>query len=175
MFYYKKIQISLLILICAVTTVSAQTIMKVTLKNDSCSQELAQIDKIRFSNGFVTIGTKFGSSNSYLESSVKQITFNKSVIIPSQTEIKNEYKSDILSVSPNPAINNLTVTFGSISDKSTSLTVYDIKGLVVLKHVFPNAIGQQVLTLDISSLNTGIYILKVESDNHSECTKFIKI
>ncbi len=77
--------------------------------------------------------------------------------------------SNYFTLYPNPAKNEL-----NISTKSTievhSLTIYNLLGQVVL--AIPNA--QNLNTVDVSSLKTGNYFLKVTSDKGSATEKFMK-
>ncbi len=70
---------------------------------------------------------------------------------------------------PNPAKNVL-----NISTKSTievhSMTIYNLLGQVIL--AIPNA--QNMNTIDVSSLKTGNYFLKITSDKGSATEKFMK-
>ncbi len=175
MFQNKIIWVLILILIFVTGTVSAQTIMKVGQKTDSSSYSLSQISKISFNKGFMIVENKSGGSKNYIESLIKRITFNKPVIISSNDEVSVENKKDILSISPNPASTDISITFNEIKNQSAIVTLYDSRGVIVLKQTYPNGIGQQVLTLDISNLYKGMYILRIDGEIYSESAKFIKI
>lgn len=175
MYQIKKSLFFLLVLVLIAGSVSAQTIIKIAQKTDSSSYSLSQISKISFNKGFMIVGNKSGGSNSYIESFIKRITFNKPVIISSNGEVSVENKKDILSISPNPASTDISITFNEIKNQNVVVTLYDSKGIIVLKQTYPNGIGQQVLTLDISNLYKGMYILRIDDENHSESAKFIKL
>lgn len=70
---------------------------------------------------------------------------------------------------PNPAKNVLNISTKS-SIEVHSITIYNLLGQVVL--AIPNA--QNLNTVDISSLKTGHYFLKITSDKGSATEKFMK-
>jgi hypothetical protein len=70
---------------------------------------------------------------------------------------------------PNPANNILNIDLKK-AIAITSFNIYNTLGQLLL--VIPNA--QQIRTIDVSSLKTGNYFLKVNSDKGSSNIKFIK-
>lgn len=70
---------------------------------------------------------------------------------------------------PNPAIDNLTIQLPSDSEKAT-VQFYDYVGRLALT----NAISLNQNKIDVSSLNSGVYILKVITDDKIGSQKFIK-
>jgi hypothetical protein len=71
---------------------------------------------------------------------------------------------------PNPAKDVLNIeTKTTIA--VTSINIYNALGQVVL--VIPNA--QQTKSVDVSSLKTGSYFMKIVSDKGSSSVKFVKI
>ncbi|MBK8599423.1 MAG: T9SS type A sorting domain-containing protein [Flavobacterium sp.] len=74
------------------------------------------------------------------------------------------------SIYPNPANDVLNIeTKQTIA--VTSINIYNTLGQVVL--VIPNA--QQTKSVDVSSLKTGNYLMKVNSDKGSSSVKFVKL
>ena len=71
---------------------------------------------------------------------------------------------------PNPAKNILNIET-KLTIAVTSINIYNTLGQVVL--VIPNA--QQTKSVDVSSLKTGNYFLKITSDRGSSSVKFVKI
>jgi uncharacterized repeat protein (TIGR01451 family) len=74
------------------------------------------------------------------------------------------------SIYPNPANNVLNIEAKKTIDV-TSISIYNTLGQVVL--VIPNA--QQTKSVDVSSLKTGNYLMKVNSDQGSSSVKFVKL
>ena len=75
-------------------------------------------------------------------------------------------------MSPNPATSSLTLTNVSnvILD---SAIIYDINGRVISTINFNSILGDE--TIDVSSLTSGLYLIKIKGDSGSSIVKrFIK-
>lgn len=85
-----------------------------------------------------------------------------------QTESKQmELKSKLY---PNPNKGIFELVFGSDLGKNVNIEVYDIYG----KIVYTNSADTASFIVDIPNLSTGMYIVKLSSENHIETIKFIK-
>lgn len=73
-----------------------------------------------------------------------------------------------LSVFPNPTNGNFTIL--SKTAIISSISIYDLQGRMVLK----NSLNSEVAQMDISSLESATYIIKVASDKSIELFKIIK-
>lgn len=83
-------------------------------------------------------------------------------LLTSSQEIKKETKK--LSIQPNPANNVLNIVS---SDDLIEVTVLDITGKIIL-------IQNHRTTIDISDLNSGMYFIKIKTDQGEFSQKFIK-
>ncbi len=79
-----------------------------------------------------------------------------------------------LSAYPNPAKDNLVVNFSTIIDTKALLTVYDLLGNQVLSVQIASTHTNGQSNLDISSLSTGMYVLRVSNTAGEVALKFIK-
>ena len=70
---------------------------------------------------------------------------------------------------PNPVKDILTIETKKTIEV-TSINIYNTLGQLVL--VIPNA--QQIKSVDVSSLKTGNYFMKINSDRGSSSVKFVK-
>ncbi|MEP5340958.1 MAG: T9SS type A sorting domain-containing protein [Algibacter sp.] len=80
---------------------------------------------------------------------------------------------DALSVFPNPVENNLNIKLSGNYDQETAIALYAINGQKVIE-TKPNKEEKEV-NLDLSKLNSGIYILKVNSKTQNLTKKIIKL
>jgi hypothetical protein len=85
------------------------------------------------------------------------------------TAIK-ERQTNPISFYPNPADTKLTVTIDRGSVKDLKLGIYDITGKQVIQQSFRNV---NQVTLDVSSLIPGMYILKSETEEGSKTSKLV--
>lgn len=76
-------------------------------------------------------------------------------------------KQNVLSIHPNPAENTLFVN--AVPDVSNAV-IYDLLGKKIIDTVLNTSNGK----IDISSLNTGIYILSVSSKSGNQSIRFSK-
>tara|TARA_R110002049_G_scaffold299940_1_gene490439 strand:+ start:992 stop:3898 length:2907 start_codon:yes stop_codon:yes gene_type:complete len=98
-------------------------------------------------------------------------------------ELVIEYSSESLSVDkveqiveffPNPVTNELSVSFGKLSNTNranTTLSLYTLKGQKVIE-VIPN---YHHATLNLSKLNTGIYVLLIKNGSRITSKKIVKL
>ena len=77
----------------------------------------------------------------------------------------------IPSLYPNPATNNLNVELYSVSKNTATVIITNTLGQVVLKYQFNNIEGANKHDIDISSLNSGMYMVNIEYGNTSNTQK----
>jgi hypothetical protein len=75
---------------------------------------------------------------------------------------------------PNPANDQLSIQFDALNTTSLSLQILDETGRKVSQPVGVKASGKVNQYLDIASLSSGVYFLKINSDNHTEQIRFVK-
>lgn len=72
-------------------------------------------------------------------------------------------------ISPNPATNNFQIDL-SVLNENTMMEVYDVLG----KKVLSDKLSVISSSYDISNWNSGLYIIKITSENSTETKRFIK-
>ena len=86
------------------------------------------------------------------------------------------YENNIIgfNLSPNPADNELNVNFSSKTLSTSKVVVYNLLGEIVLQ--IPEAIylGTQKLNIDVSSLNSGLYLVTLQNGNKTQTRRFSK-
>ena len=93
--------------------------------------------------------------------------------VESATAIMNSFnKSDNtqfeFKLYPNPANNFISISWPI--DEKLSISIYDIKGSVVLK----TSIDSKLNRIDISSIQSGVYLMRVVGTERTEALQFIK-
>lgn len=81
------------------------------------------------------------------------------------------------SVFPNPATNQITVTFTNDFVGNYKFLVYDVKGKIVTQYNYSKQAGQVQQQLDISKLPAGMYYLQTiyEGNEKAVTKKFVKL
>ena len=89
-----------------------------------------------------------------------------SFIVPVTSISENSIPS--LQVYPSPAVSELTVSTDGVI--ITEISILDLNGKIIYSLSPQNTLSN----IDVSTLNSGVYILKVESDKGSDTKRFIK-
>lgn len=80
----------------------------------------------------------------------------------------------IQSIYPNPTAELVTVTFYINSKLNINLTIRDVKGRIVKNIVKDNLLpGEHVVKLNLSDLNTGMFLLTLDSGLNKETKKIV--
>lgn len=79
----------------------------------------------------------------------------------------NQFENSDFVFYPNPTSDFVTVTFKNGSDTISSISVYDVLGKQIM-NVKANSISE---TIDLSSVNSGIYFVEVTTENNFKVVK----
>jgi hypothetical protein len=78
-----------------------------------------------------------------------------------------------LTLYPNPASENMTIEFNSVSSTTIKIELLDVTGKVIKNVNANNVIGDYKYSMNTSDLAKGIYFLKISSDKSIETKKVI--
>lgn len=84
--------------------------------------------------------------------------------------VNSNIETQNLTIFPNPASSELTIEFGRNENIQREISIINIIGTEIIKQVSV----ETKLTLDISQLNSGIYIVKVTERGTLKTIRFIK-
>jgi hypothetical protein len=88
--------------------------------------------------------------------------------VKNTTSVKSDLSAEAFSVFPNPVVDNLTIHTGTIS--STEYEIFSITGASLLK----GEVSGSNKTINLNSLNKGVYMLSLKSDGIDGMIKIIK-
>ncbi len=97
------------------------------------------------------------------------VSANNKVVFTTSTKDIQQLAAQI-QIYPNPAHSELTIDFKNFSAKVLQAAIFDAKGSLVK----PISITNNLETVDISNISSGIYILKVQTDQGAVGKTFIK-
>ena len=80
------------------------------------------------------------------------------------TSIENLKLYDSIALYPNPAKSDCYLTFNTAQKESLTINFIDIRGKLVLERKF-DIVGSQVEYFDLSNLSSGLYLVKVSTEN----------
>ena len=95
--------------------------------------------------------------------------------IQNTLSVENQTLDSRFVIYPNPATNVLNVSFNESNQfEDAVITVYDIQGRIIIKRALNHFDLSQVVQLDVSDINSGMYIVNVNQGNKQFSTKFVK-
>ena len=87
------------------------------------------------------------------------------------TSISETSTNNNFTIYPNPATSNLTINLQQLTHlQNTTVSIYDVQGKLLLQQ----SITQPQTEINIASFAKGIYVVKVNNDNNSMQSKFVK-
>lgn len=72
-----------------------------------------------------------------------------------------------INIYPNPADNQLNVSFNAVDNASLEIKLTDISGRIVVKEIYGASIGANIISLNLSEYTAGIYFLNIAEGNSS--------
>ncbi len=121
--------------------------------------------KIRTKNNLVLGNTVSNTANIYFDYNFPIMTNTASTTIAVLSA--NEFENTSVSIAPNPVKNNLSI---SAADVISSIQMYDVQGRLIATQLN----NSTSTTLDMSQQNTGVYFVKVITENGVKVEKIIK-
>ncbi len=122
----------------------------------------------------LTITDSTGCTNTYCDSSFLQKDTDAIIsvqVIQGSTGINTSVLSNKIKIYPNPATNKLTIKLEQLTSlQNSTVSIYDIRGQLLLQQ----PIKQLQTEFNISSFAKAVYVIKINNDNNSMVSKFIK-
>lgn len=168
----KKIISSIILVLCiTVSGLKAQSII-VKEKNGSITTlNLKDIHKLSFAAGNMEIYTAAGDTKIYDLNIVKSLSFTNAI---STVSLQVPIAGSDLNLFPNPADEELNLSFESLVSGKLGIIIFDSKGRKMKQELVYSKEGKNQLIIDVSELPQGLYICRIQSDNNIEAVKFLK-
>ena len=80
-----------------------------------------------------------------------------------------------LVIFPNPVEDKLNLYFKLEKRGGYSLSIYNTEGKLMRQENGTGAFGKNTVSLNLSELSQGIYVLKLQSGKYNQQTRFLKI
>jgi len=157
----KLLKLTLLIFFFATLTAHAQHELVIHEKGGSTqSFALSSIKKLTFTEDNMFIERKEANTVSLFIDNILYLDFQPYVNI--LEKLQTDYK-----IFPNPVTSNLTVEHSETID---DLKIFDMQGKMYL-HILPKT---ETVNIDMSSLEAGIYFLRIVSNDKINTSKVMK-
>jgi hypothetical protein len=152
----------------SLSTVTAQTMYVRESSGTQNAYTLSNIQKMSFSSGNLTVTKTDNSSGVYALSDLRYLNFSDiSTDLQEDLSVQNQ----LLKVYPNPVGDILNIDLTGISETEGKLSILNFEGKPVLSRQVNN---EGVLSLDLSSLPTGIYLCRYSNAAEIKTVKIIK-
>ncbi len=115
-------------------------------------------------SGAMVGGSGFGAGSGFTINIINENT----VLGVEETELISS-----LSVWPNPTANHLNIQYENLANESQILEVMDITGKIVIQKQLGATVGEVNHSIDVNSLPSGIYVLRLSASNFSQSKRFI--
>ena len=128
-------------------------------------------------NSNVLVNYSFNDNNPVLGVSyyrLRQVDIDNRFVYTKTVIIRNEARGKAFTVWPNPVLDNVNVTLQSDKNQNLSLRVVDYNGRVVRTQVVNVTRGVNQITVNMSTLTKGMYVIQVVGDNLNLTEKVIK-
>lgn len=87
------------------------------------------------------------------------------------SNIQNLNNAAEIEIYPNPTSGNFNIEFINQNEKYSTINIYDLTGKIIYKKT---NISQDIINIDISKYNNGIYFIKIINQNNTYFKKLIK-
>ena len=140
--------------LCLLATVPFSVVMSQTMvvyKTDGTQQniDLTSLRSFMLPESSLMLQYSNSTTSDILLSEVKKIVFD------SATGADQSSVADVVSVSPNPAVDRLVVS--GLSVLPTEMSIFSVDGILKLKKV----LSSQSAAINVSGLSEGVYLLRV--------------
>ena len=95
-------------------------------------------------------------------------------ILPFSSATKDLPQTLLASVYPNPASNNITVSFDNTKSSRVNVNIFNLQGQIVYKNTYASGIENFQKTIDVSALPNGAYIIGISNDSEIGFKKWVK-
>jgi hypothetical protein len=163
--------ISAILLICS--SVGAQNIHIEYSDGTNTSYAIDDVRKITFTDDIMNLHLNDGSNYSW---DVSLIDYYQYELDPLQlNRILENVNSMEVNILPNPAENNLTVSFINKEPQKICLSIFDLQGRILHEETWNSMeMGKTSYTIGLNSIPSGQYFICLTEQNTSITKKFIK-
>ncbi len=121
---------------------------------------------INLSTGTATLVNRIGKGIALRNIAVR--------LAPISTSVKDVPQTLQAALYPNPANNDLTISFNNQKGSRVNVAIYNLQGQLVYKNVYESVVGDFNKTMNVSDLSNGTYLVRISNDEESAVKKFVK-
>ncbi len=147
----------------------AQSILNVKENTGSnTSFNTNEVNKLSFTENNINIELTSGTSSSFSISDIQKLVFD-TTSTETLVSLEKEQNEDAIKLYPNPVKDLLSISNNSTNECETYIEILNLQGKILLQKTTSSING-----INVSNLQTGIYICRVYLCNTIEYIKFVK-
>jgi len=154
--------------ICALSIVHAQSIYVKSKSGGETTIELSSIRHLLFNSGTMIVKSKDMTQQSFELQGVRCMTF---ALLTKVQDV--ELTTSGFRLFPNPVANSLMIDFLSTEGSSLVLEILSLEGKLCYTRHFNTSFEKQ-LSVDVSGLQKGLYMVRMIDEKKITTEKFIK-
>ena len=132
---------------------------------------LNSLRKLTFPAGNLTVIKTDGTTSTYTFSTIRSLTFSD--LINNVSPIAKKERSN-LTLYPNPAINQLQMSYEALQEGSVQAEIIDFQGRILYRQTISCQEGTNQAIIPVAQLQRGLYLFRLQNGNNVETIKFIK-
>jgi len=170
---HKKVFLSVLLLFgVGLTGLYAQNKLYVKEKaGTQTSFTLNSVRKLTFASGNITVNKTDKSVSVYALSNTRYLSFRDFTTDVSHISLQ---ESSNMILYPNPATDQLQVSYETIHAGTVQVAIFDVQGKVLLQQTLSSQTGTNHATIPVSQLTKGLYMCRLQNINKFGIVKFLK-
>jgi len=163
---------ALLLLNIGLTGVQAQNTLYLKEKaGNQTAFTLSDVQKLTFPTGGMIVNKNDGNTNTYVLSNIRYLNFFD--LSTGVSQFANQESNNLL-LFPNPATNELKISFQSTEIGNLQIIIIDVQGKVLHQQTINSQNGINLFTINIAQLPQGLYMCRLQNRNKLETIKFLK-
>ena len=165
----KRMKIIKLLLVIIVTGGQAQS-LNIKQNGALTIYNFGEMKKLTFGVGNLIVNKNDGGIPSFATSSIRYLSFTSK---PSGGVGNVKQDANKFRIYPIPVHNELNVSFISVLSEKSQIDIWGIDGKILFTKILKEEFTQQ-FTIDLSTLKSGIYFIRLYDGKESTIKRFVK-
>ena len=122
------------------------------------------------------ISTEAGIFNVILEASDNEYTTRQEfeIVVEAITGIEDVFTAPIVRIYPNPVARELYIDLSDFRNDETTISLLSMTGSLIFKEDYQNVGGKVKIIKSVQQLQSGVYLLLIESEGYRKSYKIVK-
>ncbi|MDD4970249.1 MAG: T9SS type A sorting domain-containing protein [Paludibacter sp.] len=157
----------IVLLALGLTTLQSQSLYVKPLSGTQTAYTLTNLKKLTFTSGNLVVTKMSGNPDSYVLSALRYVNFKDYSV-----GLNNVTNMPLSILYPNPVANELNIKIASDRHSRISIEILSLEGKILFSKV-PDE-NSTVYQVNVSGINKGLYLCRINDGSTIETIKFIK-